>query len=645
MIPAPVRRLDLHTSRDPGEGRDPEAAKPPACTSGRCLSASVASGIVSSGAAPGLPDPDDRDPAGPDGDAAHLLADLDEAQRHAVTTPAAPLCIRAGPGSGKTRVLTRRIAYRIATADCEARFSVAVTFTQRAAAELRGRLGELGIRDRVAVGTFHGLAARQLRRHAEDDGRSVPDILADPSRLLGDLLRGGESPQAAQAELDWCAAQSVRPADYAGAAAEAGRRPPLAPGRLAELLVAYERKKRRLGLVDFGDLLRLAAERLENDAATAEAWRWGRRHFFVDELQDLNPAQLRLLRAWLGDRSDLCAVGDPDQAIFGWSGADRRILDDFAELFAGATVVDLRQNYRCTPPIVALSAVLRDEGTPSGAAARPAAAPDPFTTPAPLIVAYPDEAAEAAGVAGAVRGARAPGDRWSAQAVLVRTRRQVAAVAGALEAAGVPVHVSDPDAAATPGDPDAVCVSTMHAAKGLEWPVVHVPGLEEGLVPIAGAGRGRSLDEERRLLYVALTRARRHVHLSWAQQRDTPGQPGERRPCRWLAALAEAGEPDPPGTSRWQGSRPAGRPPPDMGSPAEPLIAALSAWREQVARVARVAPPAVLSDTDLAAIAESRPATVAELGIITDLGASRLNRLGPELLAVVAEHAGDEGAP
>ncbi|MYC44181.1 MAG: ATP-dependent DNA helicase UvrD2 [Acidimicrobiia bacterium] len=612
----------------------------PACTSGRCPSASVASGTVSSGPDSALADPADRHAGGPDGDAAHLLADLDEAQRLAVTTPAAPLCIRAGPGSGKTRVLTRRIAYRIATADCEARFSVAVTFTQRAAAELRARLAELGIRDRVAVGTFHGLAARQLRRHAEDDGRSAPDILADPSRLLGDLLRGGESPHALQAELDWCAAQSVRPADYAGAAAAAGRRPPLAPGRLAALLTAYEHKKRRLGLADFGDLLRLAAERLEGDPTTAEAWRWSRRHFFVDELQDLNPAQLRLLRAWLGDRSDLCAVGDPDQAIFGWSGADRRILDDFAELFAGATVVDLRRNYRCSPAIVALSAVLRDEGIPSGTAARPGeATPDPFSTPAPLIVAYPDEVAEVAGVARAVRGAQAPGDRWSAQAVLVRTRRQVAAMSKALESAGVPVRVSDPDVAADPGDRDAVCVSTMHAAKGLEWPVVHVAGLEEGLVPVAGAERGRSLDEEKRLLYVALTRARRHLHLSWAQQRDTPGQPAGRRPCRWLAGLEKVDIGDATAPRHEPGVRPAGRPPPPMGTPAEPLVAALSAWREQVAKAARVAPAAVISDRDVAAIVASRPATITELGIVTDLGASRLDRLGQELLAIIAEHA------
>ncbi|MDE0652922.1 MAG: UvrD-helicase domain-containing protein [bacterium] len=594
---------------------------------------------MSSGPDSALADPAERHPGGPGDDAAHLLADLDEAQRLAVTSPAAPLCIRAGPGSGKTRVLTRRIAYRIATGDCEARFSVAVTFTQRAAAELWARLAELGIRDRVAVGTFHSLAARQLRRHAADDGRQAPEILADPSRLLAGLVGSGESPQALQAELDWCAARSVRPADYPAAAAAAGRRTSPAPGRLAELMAAYEHKKRRLGLVDFGDLLRLAAERLEDDTATAEAWRWGRRHFFVDELQDLNPAQLRLLRAWLGDRSDLCAVGDPDQAIFGWSGADRRVIDDFAELFAGATVIDLRHNYRCSPAIVSLSGALRSAGAPAGSAARPGEeAPDPFVTPAPLVMAYPSAAAEAAGVAGAVRGARAPGDRWSAQAVLVRTRRQVADMTAALEAAGVPVHVSDPEAAGA-GDPDAVCVSTMHAAKGLEWPVVHVAGLEEGLVPVAGAERGGSLEEERRLLYVALTRARRRVHLSWAQQRDVAGQPAERRPSRWLAGLAEAGAADPPGPSRWQESRPAGRPAPNMGSPAEPLVAALSAWREQVARAARIAPPAVLSDRDLAAVAESRPTTVAELGIITGLGASRLDRLGRELLAVVAAHA------
>ena len=596
------------------------------------------------GDSPGLADPLSKAAAGLDADVAHLLGDLDEAQRLAVTTPAAPLCIRAGPGSGKTRVLTRRIAYRIATGDCEARFSVAVTFTQRAASELGARLAELGIRDRVAVGTFHGLAARQLRRHAADDGRARPDILADPSRLLDSLVAAGESTGAVRTELNWCAAQSVRPADYPATAAAAGRRTALAPRRLVELMVAYEHKKRRLGLVDFADLLRLAAERLEGDAATAEAWRWGRRHFFVDELQDLNPAQLRLLRAWLGDRSDLCAVGDPDQAIFGWSGADRRILDDFAARFTGATVVDLRRNYRCSPAIVALSAVLRDGGAPSGTAVRGGEhAPDPFAASAPLIARYPSAAAEATGVAKAVRAARAPGDRWSAQAVLVRTRRQVADMAQALEAADVPVRVADPDAAAEPDDPDAVCVSTMHAAKGLEWPVVHIAGLEEGLVPVAGAERGGSLGEEKRLLYVALTRARRRLHLSWAQRRDTPGQPAERRPCRWLAAVAEAGEADAPATPRWQGSRPAGLAPPDMGAPAEPLVAALVAWRERVAKAARVAPAAVLSDRDLAAIAESRPATVAELGVVASLGTSRLDRLGGELIALVAEHAAAGG--
>ncbi len=579
-------------------------------------------------------------------DVAHLLADLDEVQRLAVTSTAAPLCIRAGPGSGKTRILTRRIAYRIATTDCEARFSVAVTFTRRAAAELRDRLTELGIRDRVAVGTFHGLAARQLRRHANDDGRTVPDILANPLRLLDDLLRAGESPTAVRNELDWCAAQSLRPADYPEAAAAAGRHTPLAPGRLLQLLTAYERKKQRLGLVDFGDLLRLAAERLERDSAVAEAWRWGRRHFFVDELQDLNPAQFRLLRAWIGDRSDLCAVGDPDQAIFGWSGADPGILDDFARLFAGATILDLSRNYRCSPGIVALSSLLRDDGKPNtGDSQVRGATDDPYGNPAPLIVKYASAAAESAGIAEAVRSARVPGDRWLDQAVLVRTRRQVAELTAALEAAGVPVRVGDPDAETDPTEADAVCVSTMHAAKGLEWPIVHVAGLEEGLVPVAGAERGGSLDEERRLLYVALTRARRQIRLSWAQQRDIPNQPVERRPSRWLATLAEVAGTGTPASPSRPAARPAGLPPPSMSSVAEPLLAALLVWREQVARAARIVPRAVLSDQDLATIAESRPATVTELSIVVGLGASRLDRFGQQIVGLVAKHCPVSVAP
>lgn len=597
---------------------------------------------MTGGTLPGLDDAGAGDPAAWAGDdaVAHLLADLDEAQRLAVTSPAAPLCIRAGPGSGKTRVLTRRIAYRIAGGDCEARFCVAVTFTQRAAAELRTRLTELGIRDRIAVGTFHGLASRQLRRHAEDDDRAAPDILPDRSRLLEGLAKPNESLRAVEAELDWCAARSIAPADYPAAASAAGRRTPLAPGRLADVMARYAATKRRLGVVDFGDLLRLAAERLESDAAVAEAWRWSRRHFFVDELQDLTPAQLRLLRAWLGDRSDLCAVGDPDQAIFGWGGADARAIEGFAALFAGGTVVDLRHNYRCTPGIVALSGALREGGPATAAGDVAAADPGPFAEPAPLIVEYPTATEEAAGTAVAVRRARAPGDRWADQAVLVRTRRQVGELIEAMESAGVPARAADPDAPGDPDDRDAVCVSTMHAAKGLEWPVVHVAGLEEGLVPVAGAERGAALDEERRLLYVALTRARRRLHLSWARERDHAGRPTERRPCRWLSALdgvgGGAGATEGP---RNPGARPAGQRPPTMADPPDPLVVALRTWRDQAAHAARVEPTAVLSDRDVAAIAANRPATVAELGIITGLGASRLDRFGPQLVDLIAEHA------
>ena len=570
-------------------------------------------------------------------EAAHLLDDLDASQRLAVTSPAAPLCIRAGPGSGKTRVLTRRIAYRIATGDCEPRFTVAVTFTRRAAAELQERLGALGIRDRVVVGTFHGLAARQLRRHADDDGRTAPDVLSNRARVLASLLRPGESAQAVQRELDWCGARGVDPSGYPAAAAAEGRRAPLPPERLADIMARYAGTKRRLNLVDFGDLLQLAAERLERDAATAEAWRWGHRHFFVDELQDLTPAQFRLLRAWLGDRSDLCAVGDADQAIFGWNGADRRTLGDFAALFAGGSVVDLGANYRCSPRIVTMAGVLRD-----GGAAAPAVAgahegdAGPFTDPAPPVVEYPSAAAEAAGVAGAVRSGRAPGESWSAQAILVRTRRQVTEMVEALQATGVPVHVADPDAETTDSADDAVCVSTMHAAKGLEWSVVHVAGLEEGLVPIRGADRGEPLEEERRLLYVALTRARRRLHLSWAAQRSVGDRPERRRPSRWLAALGEVAGSGGGEGPRHRGARPAGQRPPDLHAPTDPLVVALEAWRKQAARVARVAPAAILSDRDLAAVAENRPATTAELGVITGLGASRLHRWGPQLLDLVA---------
>ncbi|HEX8804174.1 MAG TPA: ATP-dependent helicase, partial [Acidimicrobiales bacterium] len=291
----------------------------------------------------------------------HLLHDLDESQRRAVTSPAQPLAILAPAGSGKTRVLTRRIAWRVETGDADASHVLALTFTRRAAGELRDRLRVLGVRDGVATGTFHGVAYAQLRARWADEGRQPPALLARKGRLLGELRRGGQLTAAQLAgEIEWAKAHLVGPDGYIDAVAAARRRTPAPPAQVADAYARYEDEKRTRRLVDFDDLLRLCSHLIETDAAFAATQRWRFRHLFVDEFQDVNALQMQLLDAWRGDRYDLCVVGDPRQAIYGWNGADARFLDGFQARYPPAEVVALERNYRSTPQVLAAAAdVLR----------------------------------------------------------------------------------------------------------------------------------------------------------------------------------------------------------------------------------------------------------------------------------------------
>jgi DNA helicase II / ATP-dependent DNA helicase PcrA len=250
----------------------------------------------------------------------HLLHDLDEAQRRAVTSPARPLAILAPAGSGKTRVLTRRIAWRVETGDADASHVLALTFTRKAAGELRDRLRALGLRDGVAAGTFHGVAYAQLRGRWADEGRPAPELLVRKGRLLDEIVgrsRGQSQLSVGQlaAEIEWAKSRLTGPDGYADAVAAARRRTPSPPRRIANLYRRYEEAKRKARMVDFDDLLRLCSHLIETDADFAAAQRWRQRHLFVDEFQDVNPLQLRLLDAWRGDSYDLCVVGDPQQAI------------------------------------------------------------------------------------------------------------------------------------------------------------------------------------------------------------------------------------------------------------------------------------------------------------------------------------------
>ena len=669
-----------------------------------------------------------------------LLADLTAPQRAAVSTEGQPLAILAGAGAGKTRVLTRRIAYRIATGTADAGHVLALTFTRKAAGELVDRLRALGVRDQVAGGTFHAVAYAQLRRHWADRGQAPPALLDRKARLLAPLVRdrpqlAGASIAELAAEIEWAKARLICPDEYQAAAADFGRHPPVPAAAVAALFARYEAEKVRRALVDFDDLLAGCVEAMDRDGRFAAAQRWRWRHFFVDEFQDVNPLQHRLLLAWVGGRSDLCVVGDPNQAIYSWNGSDPGLLGDIATGWPGAEICRLDDNHRCTPQVVRTASAVLGPGNPPPQATRP-------DGPDPDVRSYPTDAAEAAGVAAGLRQARSSGLAWSQLAVLVRTHAQVPALETALQAAGVPFRVAgggalldhrdvrgligelsrarsrhavatfaadlevlvrarpeptgddradallallaltrefqrlDPDGtgeaflawlqtttAHERGDPrsGAVTISSFHRAKGLEWPAVWIAGLEDGLMPIRHAVSPAAIDEERRLLYVAITRAERDVHLSWAQRRSFGGRPVPRRPSPWLEAVEAAAQPGRRRRSqgpsafparlseqrerlrtRGPGSRAGGKGRDSATAAlaaADPgVVEALRAWRSTAARAAGVPAYVLLHDSTLAAIAAARPATPDELLALPGMGPVKVSRLGSTLLELVARH-------
>ena len=693
-------------------------------------------------------------------DADGLLEGLNADQRAAVTTDAAPLCILAGAGSGKTRVLTRRIAHRVATGAAEPHRVLALTFTRKAAGELRARLGSLGLRDGVAAGTFHGIALAQLRTRWLERGEPEPTLLDRKFALVARNIprRTGQrevNPLDAIGEIEWAKARRIAPQDYADEALHHNRRPPL-PGReMATVYERYEQDKAKRGLVDFDDLLVLCERALVSDHQFAATQRWRFRHLFVDEFQDVNPLQFALLRAWLGDRTDLCVVGDPRQAIYAWNGADAGYLNQFARHFPGAEVRELRDNYRSTPQILSVAnAVIAEREV--GAPLRPNRPPgEP-----PVIVEYADDADEARGIARSVRDTHGPGRPWSDQAVLARTNAQAALIADALGRVGIPHRVRggaaltaqpevkdalrrlrgsrspfpvaladleaevsgrfaeetdggeapsadegderevpqeteqqeqrranlaalvqlgndylglDPSASAAGfvqwlnaaarsedagGGSDAVEVATFHAAKGLEWPIVHVAGVESGLVPIGHAKTPDAEAEERRLFYVALTRAERVLRLSWAAERTFGSRRSRRQPSPYLLEVrsvldAMAGGREPVDSltevrkerQRLAAQQGTGRRARGAKSPATlstgdaKVFDALKAWRLEQARAASVPAYVVFPDRTLEAMAVARPRDIAGLLSLPGVGQVKATRYGETLLAVVAEHA------
>ena len=460
-------------------------------------------------------------------------------QRQAVEAEAPVVCVLAGAGSGKTRVVTLRTAHRVATGTAPAAHTLVCTFTRAAAAELRHRLATLGTPvaapltagappgDGVRIGTIHQLALSLVTRHAADSRHRPPVLVADRAAVVAAAAgEVGADPALLDAEISWAKARRYGPDAYEALADPAARLPGASRGPLAAGYRAYQAGLARRRALDLDDLLVVATSLLEDDPGFAGAVRWRYRHVAVDEYQDVNPAQAALIDAVRDPAGDLTVVGDPNQAIYGWNGADPSIFERVADPAHGALVVRLDVNHRSTPEVVgAASAALGPDlrGTP--ASARPAG--EPVT-----VRAFDDGWEEAEHVATMVAGWAESGRSWRDLAVLARTNDLLGPVAGAFRRAGIPFSRGRDGS-------DTATLTTFHGAKGLEWGAVAVIGIEDGLVPLARGGQVADRREERRLLYVALSRATDVLHCSWAARRSiSGGHPTPRRPSPWLAPVA-----------------------------------------------------------------------------------------------------------
>ncbi len=370
---------------------------------------------------------------------ADLLDDLDRHQRRAVTSDAPLLAIIAGAGSGKTRVLTRRVAHQCLTGSAEPSHVAVLTFTRQAASELHRRLRALGTGDGLIAGTFHSVALSMLRQYWDQQGRSHPTVVSDRRRLIGEVIgpKHGTSIAALSSDIDWARARNVEAARYSTAVVNAGRRSLSPAADVARVMADLEKLKAKRGVIDLDDLLSTTIHLMRNDEKFASIARWRIRHLFVDEAQDLNPLQLEVLELWRGDRDQLTLVGDPSQSIYGFNGSDPTILTNLESRFPGIEVVRLGTNYRCTPQVVAAGLNALTNGgasVPDLVSARPNGS-------AIRIHGFADEHFEATGIADIIDEIGRERGSWRSTAVLARTNAQLPPIRAALEARGVPARI------------------------------------------------------------------------------------------------------------------------------------------------------------------------------------------------------------
>ncbi|MFG1989175.1 ATP-dependent DNA helicase UvrD2 [Actinoplanes sp. NPDC048988] len=692
-----------------------------------------------------------------------VLAGLDPEQRTAVTAPAGPVCILAGAGTGKTRAITHRIAYRTLAGEVNPRHILAVTFTARAAAEMRSRLTELGARG-VQARTFHAAALRQVRYFAPRllEGRAMPELLESKARVVGlAAARVGVRADRTGArdlasEIEWAKSSLVEPGEYPVAATKALREPPFETAKVAEVFAAYEELKRRQGVIDFEDMLRAAVWGIEDHPDVAEQIRAQYRHFVVDEYQDVNPLQQRLLEAWLGGRDDLTVVGDASQTIYSFTGATASYLIDFPRQRRDAVVVRLVRDYRSTPQVVGLANAVIRQARGNEARLRLELVGQRPPGAEPELKIFPDETGEAAAVAKKCRELIGAGTPASEIAVLFRTNAQSEAYEKALAEAEVPYVVRGAErfferteirqamialraaVRSIPGETPlvqavveglaatgwqrekpppggaareqwealaalvtlaeeyaksptlepigqagavqrdltlsgfndelarraeqqhaptvaGVTLASLHSAKGLEWDAVFLVGLADGTLPTTYAKTPEQLEEERRLLYVGVTRARQYLWLSYGQMRSSGGR--ARRPCRFLPQLERHSTTERAGADRSRkpdrrrpqvsscricgatllagADRKLGRCPTCPSDLDEDLYERLKTWRATMAEELSVPAYVVFTDATLVAIAERRPGNPAELLAIAGIGPRKLGQYGPAVFALV----------